>query len=837
MKNLKRALSLVLSAAMMVGMMAIGTSAFADVDSNDNLEAISVMNMVGIMEGTGDDTFEPDRVVTRNEMAVIICNLMDLKLNGYHPFTDVPEWADKYVGALYVNGLTSGTSATTYGGSATVTTTDAALMIMKTLGYFEYQGEFEDDYALATVKRGTLINLFDKIDAGVKDGLTRGEVAQMVLNALTKEVVIMKETGGMKVEGNGITVSAKASYEPLGTGKDLKTKLYDGKLQLDETTSYDAFKRPAVKWTYTGNGEIESVTAAKAPSIVLTAETSVDDMTKLLKEYKAHDRNINYSIDGKRQGAVTKEYVIDNAKADATNGITGITGNGVKVEIFIDKYNKVTDIVAINEHYGEVYSVTKANEKTGAERFVTVKGTDMTFETENFAKKDKVVYTKAYDKTINENGTSTDVYTIKSMKAAEMVEGIVTGIVAGKSIVLDGVSYKLNKAYAGSVKLGDKVEIYVDSYGNLLKNGDIIAAAASVEDYVVVTAKGNDAFTARQLKVLKADGTTEVVAFEQYVDAEATKLEDNSSLADASVEIGKIYTMEDADSDGKYEFYAPKTAKENDKYAGFDAYTMNGALNAKDDNLGVTLVNGVTGSAATWSIADDAVVFVEKCDLVDSVDANNNPIKVLASKTNREFTVMTGAKLAAADNADIVMAYATKASTGFYSANLLYVKTTTSSSSDLAYGYVTADPMSVKNSDNETVAQITFWNGTETVVALTDKANANKLVKGEYFSYKLNADGEVTNIDDAVVTAGAVTAFNGEKIIINGVTYDVDEDTVIIYVDAKNKAGAETFEISLADKTDDETAYVNNVKFAYDVNDTNANKDITILFVDVLNKI
>ena len=77
MKNLKRALSLVLSAAMMVGMMAIGTSAaFADVDSSDNLEAISVMEMIGVMEGDGTN-FNPDRVVTRNEMAVVICNLMN----------------------------------------------------------------------------------------------------------------------------------------------------------------------------------------------------------------------------------------------------------------------------------------------------------------------------------------------------------------------------------------------------------------------------------------------------------------------------------------------------------------------------------------------------------------------------------------------------------------------------------------------------------------------------------------------------------------------------------------------------------------------------------------
>ena len=239
MKNLKRALSLVLSTAMMVGMMVVGTgAAFTDVDSNDNLEAIEVMNMIGVMEGTGEDTFEPDRVVTRNEMAVVICNLMDLKLNGAHPFTDVPAWADDYVGAMYINGLTSGTSATTYGGSANVTTTEAALMVMKTLGYFEYQGEFEDDWKLATVKKATELELFDDIDAGVNDGLTRGEVAQLVLNALRLRVVNVHEEGGMSVEGNGISVTQKPSYTYKTSYNSLIEKLYDNTLTVDESGYY-----------------------------------------------------------------------------------------------------------------------------------------------------------------------------------------------------------------------------------------------------------------------------------------------------------------------------------------------------------------------------------------------------------------------------------------------------------------------------------------------------------------------------------------------------------------------------------------------------------------------
>ena len=53
MRNLKRALRLALASVMLMGMMVVGTSAasFPDVDSNDNIEAIDVLETVGVMIG------------------------------------------------------------------------------------------------------------------------------------------------------------------------------------------------------------------------------------------------------------------------------------------------------------------------------------------------------------------------------------------------------------------------------------------------------------------------------------------------------------------------------------------------------------------------------------------------------------------------------------------------------------------------------------------------------------------------------------------------------------------------------------------------------------------
>ena len=65
MRNLKRALSLGLTATMISGLMVMGSSAasYADVTSEQNQEAIEVLKSVGIM--TGDEKGNLDRKSTR----------------------------------------------------------------------------------------------------------------------------------------------------------------------------------------------------------------------------------------------------------------------------------------------------------------------------------------------------------------------------------------------------------------------------------------------------------------------------------------------------------------------------------------------------------------------------------------------------------------------------------------------------------------------------------------------------------------------------------------------------------------------------------------------------
>ena len=78
MRNLKRALSLVMAMAMLIGMMTIGASAvsasdFTDADEVVNTEAVSVLTTLNVINGKEDGSyFDPTGIVTRAEMAKMI---------------------------------------------------------------------------------------------------------------------------------------------------------------------------------------------------------------------------------------------------------------------------------------------------------------------------------------------------------------------------------------------------------------------------------------------------------------------------------------------------------------------------------------------------------------------------------------------------------------------------------------------------------------------------------------------------------------------------------------------------------------------------------------------
>ena len=383
MRNLKRALSLGLTAAMISGLMVMGSSAasYADVTSEDNVEAIDVLQTVKIMVGDENGNFNPDQNVTRNEMAVIMANLMEYNVASYKdtsPFTDVPSWAEPYVAACYTNGITSGYSDTIYGGSDTVTTAQAALMLMKALGYFQYASDFGSDWQLATTRQANAIDLFVGVDTAVTAPMTRDDVAQLVLNTLEAGTVQPETEGSWTIGDVTITNNVKYNYvtsnqayasaidDSRRTNNDgdlvsgyiveLGEQLYMGDLQLRDNTS-DDFERPSRTWSYNGT---EIGTYVKDELIVATYTTGVTgrELYDQLTASTVREYTMDVYLDG-GAGQFTK----DNVTRSNNNDLAG-TGNGVLTEVFLDLDTKEITVTSINTWLAKANSDYNTNSET-----------------------------------------------------------------------------------------------------------------------------------------------------------------------------------------------------------------------------------------------------------------------------------------------------------------------------------------------------------------------------------------------------------------------------------------------------------------------------------------
>ena len=634
MRNLKRALSLGLTATMISGLMVMGSSAasYADVTSKQNEEAIEVLKTVGIMVGDENGKFNPEAKVTRNEMAVVMCNLLDYTVASYKgtsPFTDVPEWAEPYVAACYTNGITSGYDAKTYGGSDTVTTGQAALMLLKALGYFQYSADFGSDWLVETTKNGSTAGLFDGVATGAKEALTRNDVAQMVLNALEADLVKAEKNGSDVQVGDIVISGGKATYDSR-TGTDSKyakidsTKvdgkytiqlgedLYDGDLVKADGAD-DDFGRPSVKWTYE-NKEIG--TYADDADAVYTATVEKQDLYDLVgsdvyNDLKNGDADFTVVVDGVAQKVNLSDYIVKNNDDDAGKDVIK---KGATTEVFIDDDTNDVVITVINSYVAQVDGDYDKNDEELEldildEAFVDVKDTTLSSDDfdylDSYSDEDYVLITVANKE-------------IKTIDLAETVEGKVTAYTEKKNVTVDGTKYEYSKNYTDAVKddsnlsydLNDAYTLVLDANGYVIYTD----GTAGHNDYVYVAKMDYAGGAKKSLEgdAYFIDGTNKVITI------------DNDDDFDAR-DYGNWYSYNEK-SNGKYELEAIPTDKDTDTFYGSVSTSV---------NEGVVTENG----KSTVYVNDTNTSGSGK---VDKVKANNDTIFVV--NDDDDVTAYTGIK-------------------------------------------------------------------------------------------------------------------------------------------------------------------------------------------------
>ncbi len=195
MKNLKKVLALVLAFACAFTMFA--GAAFTDAaDINaDNTDAVELLTALNIIQGYEDGSFQPEKTVTRAEMAKMIFTIRNGGNDDASAYATVTtsfkdingHWAAGYVKYLQNTGIVAGKSATKFDPNSTVTTGEAMKMALVLAGYRADKAQLTGSAWLNnTISLATTVGLTKDVHSAVAEGCTRQDAAQVLSNALTE---------------------------------------------------------------------------------------------------------------------------------------------------------------------------------------------------------------------------------------------------------------------------------------------------------------------------------------------------------------------------------------------------------------------------------------------------------------------------------------------------------------------------------------------------------------------------------------------------------------------------------------------------------------------------
>ena len=838
MRNLKRALSLVLAAMMLIGMMVVGASAaskdFTDKGEIKHTEAVNTMVALNVISGKEDGSyFDPTGTLTRAEMAKIISYVMN---GGVEPvlgtkvvptYSDIKgHWAEAYIEYCTSMGIINGDGAGKFNPEGTLTGTQAAKMFLTAMGYnanvFGFTG---DSWATNTDRYANEAGLYEEL-GGLKPSapISRDDAAQMAYNAI--QATMMRRTwsqdmttgqltetyspwveSGIRHNLLGEKFGAKMTYGQL-TDVDGKTITIDPDYNYSEKVTgniasdtsftkiaedYSALLGQTVKVIYKSSSQVIGV-SAMGENVVY--DTSLSAVTADGAKVEFSDASYGLSLDDKNQAAITATAdQIAVLKVDVAGNVTSL---GAKTSAYFNfpvSYDSVKFIDNDNDGKLEYAVITemvpaKVNYISNTEIIAgatSYKVADNNVAT-GLAKNDYVVVSgNAYDECVDIN-------------KVEMITGKVDGYKTANAgsdhqYLVGGTWYIADTKQTADA--GDDMELI--AVNGVIFYSDKLAGSSNLDGVVLVTDVDNTGSNVViNAAIVKADGTKAVV-----------KADTISTGAVAPV-AGGLYTY--TETANGYKFKAVTADIGDYKWTAGSA----------SDVTGTTKIENI----ASTGIADDAVIFIWN----GAKDGKVITGKQLKNEAIANYNTQSlGSFIGTANGLDRVVMAAVK-----------YGTVALPTVGDVANNYGLVVSNSYKMDSDYITYQV--WNGSE-IVTVKEKDTTVSRAQMDVIAYSaIDANGEIKDVATGVATNAYVNGLStdGKNVWLNGQSdsankYEINADTVIMYYDSTTdkaeeigKAGGE---LKLADKIGD--SYIQNVKFV----DADADKKLDFLLVEVKNNI
>ena len=828
MRNLKRALSLVMAMALIVGMMVVSASAagkdFTDADEIDHKEAVNVMTALNVISGKEDGSYyDPDGTLTRAEMAKIVAFVMN---GGVEPnigtkviptYSDIDDhWAEAYIEYCTSMGIINGDGAGKFNPQGTLTASQTAKMFLTAMGYnANVFGLVGNDWETNTNRYANEAGLYEDLgDVAVSDPISRDDAAQMAYNAIQATMMhrswSQDMTTGQITEGYDLWVDGNGAIHTLMNEK-FNADVYTGVMN---SISYVSSSE---KYTYTSTNQYtnNADSSDKEPSF-----TTTDDYTALQGE------EVSVIIKNERNGDQTVLGIYSTGKSTVvTAPVSALEADGSKLKVNGTSYeleNGLTTSLAVANSYNTIKLVdsddngkldvaiptvvTPGKVTYVSDTEIIAGGSTYKFEDDEIPSglaKDDYVY------------ATTKINGVNVITKLDAIEGTVTGEKSTDNLVeVNGTWYHKN---GETMVLGSTYKFYAVN-GVVVEDSVDTISGATISNLVMV---------------LDRDNTTNVLNAQALIlDATGTKSTVTIDKSGVSVAPGELYFYEETSAG--YKFSAP--------------------TNTADGNY-------------TWVAADKTVATTPSTSAtIDGTDVADSAVIFVYTPADNNGAVITGKQLKSLTVADAVGRLDDESLGSFTSVvsgltRVSYAGVALYAGSDIDdlgvtdgntnYGYIISNGYQVKL-DNDTYTTYDLWNGEENVTVYEKGTVANR-AKGTVVKYDtIGADNIITGVSHYTVTnaltnggdvtnikeVAAIQGTEGDYIYLDGTNsanrVELTSDTKYLYIDSNaseatdiGKAGGE---VVMADKYTDGNWWMDNVIVV-----TNASDEVVLLVVDVKN--
>lgn len=225
---MKKFISLLLAVLITVGTMAVpgfaATTDFVDVDTDNEVlvEAVDLLDYMGVAKGMSDTKFGADELVTREQFALFVYRLMkggkDAPANASNTtkFTDL-ENPTYFYAISWANaaGIVNGRTETTFCPKDPITLQEAYAMLTRALEWENEDTVYPYGHIEIAEQKGVELDKGLSATVDYKDLLTRGDMAILLNNAFFSEMGIEKTETVYETLSNGVIAINKKTFHPV----------------------------------------------------------------------------------------------------------------------------------------------------------------------------------------------------------------------------------------------------------------------------------------------------------------------------------------------------------------------------------------------------------------------------------------------------------------------------------------------------------------------------------------------------------------------------------------------------------------------------------------------